>query len=656
MHLKRELPFYVIILLILVGLSYYFYSDTISLFPSFIHAWTQTDRFALTLCFLQNGMNLFQPCTFNLITVDGITAVDLPIFEYTIAWIMKLTGSEAPLIQRTFTLFYSFIGYVFLYKSGRELGASAIRSIALVVFTFTCPVIAYYQAGFVPSPYGLSSVFIGYYFYICYIKNNQISKLGWAIFFLTLASIYRTPFNIFLFAVLLQLIGKTMMHRRVQRKAWLYFGVAYALIIGSTFYKKHLGDLYGNMFLTELLYPESFEQFQTLLIDIWQTWKWQYFTRYHYTFMVLAVLVVFFKMIFRKGWSRIQEKWLFLTGLILAGGALYFVLMMRQFPAHDYYLMDSLYPGIIMFVMLGISLIPKKTIWNIGFVVLATGTLIGGTIDSKEIQEQRYTHNFWDDGETTRQNFEGSADFLDSLGISREAKILVLDAYSTNAPLILMKRWGYTVQHTTKENLQNALNDFNYDYVVIQDQYLPHAIVYNYPDIVKHLKPLGHNGKISVYKYSEQDLHQNMYDLLPIENSKKWELNFNDSIHAGWENQYDVQLDSSLGNCITIDGEYGPVFEQKASDLSGNKLLFEMTFINPDAPKDFAISANINDGFSTLYYHSISLRFHQTENPEKFQCMFVLPENLKGDETVKCHLFNGQRLEIVALEFSVMSY
>ena len=656
MGFRKEFPFYILLLFTLTGLSYYFYNDTITLFPSFFHAWTQSDRFALTLCFLENGMNLFKPCTFNLMTVNGITAVDLPIFEYIIAWIMKLTGSEAPLIQRIFTLLYSLTGYAFLYKSGRMLGASALRSIALVIFTFTCPVIVYYQAGFVPSPYGLACIFIGYYFYIDYIKNNQVSKLGWAIFFLTIASIYRTPFNIFLFAVLLQLIGKTMMHRRVQRKAWLYFGIAYALIIGNSLYKRHLGEVYGNMFLTELLYPESFEQFQTLLSDVWQTWKWQYFTMYQYIFMGIVFLFIVFKMIFRKGWSRVQEKWLFLVGLILAGGSLYFILMMRQFPAHDYYFIDSLYPGIIMLMLLGVSLIPRKAVWNVGFIVLALGTLIGATIDSKQIQEERYTHNFWDDGETTRQNFESSAAFLDSMGISRKAKILVLDAYSTNAPLILMKRWGYTVQHTTKENLQTALDSFDYDYVVIQDHYLPHAIVYNYPDIVNHLKPLGHNGKISMYQYSKPDLHQNIYDLLPIKNFKEWELNFSDSLNPGWENQYEVQSDTTLENFIFIDDEYGPVFQQTASELSGNKLLFEMTFVNQDAPKDLAITANANDGYNTLYYHSISFRLHQTETPEKFQCLFVLPENLKGDETVKVHLYNGQKQEIKSLEFTVMNY
>lgn len=38
-------------------------------FPSFIHAWAQTDRYAMAIAFTENGMDLFHPsvCFFSIV-------------------------------------------------------------------------------------------------------------------------------------------------------------------------------------------------------------------------------------------------------------------------------------------------------------------------------------------------------------------------------------------------------------------------------------------------------------------------------------------------------------------------------------------------------------------------------------------------------------
>lgn len=649
-----------VIVTVLGALSYYFYADTISLFPSYYHAWTQSDRFALALCYLQNGMNLFKPCTFNLMTVEGVTAVDLPIFEYIIAWFMKIIGSEAPLIFRATTLLYSIIGYTFLYKLSRLVGVCPFRLLVIVVFTFTCPVLVYYQAGFVPSPYSFSSVLIGYYFVFKYLKEAKSKHLAWGLLFLTIAALYRTPYNIFLFAVLLQLSLKAIVSKSAYRKEILYFGISYFIIIAYSIYKGILAEKYGTMFLTELMYPSSIEEFQSLWASIWETWKYQYFTKAHYLFFGLGLLVLIWRSFNFKSWNTLQKQWLIITTLILAGASLYFVLMMQQFPAHDYYFIDSFYPGLIMLFALSIALIPDQKIWNISFLAISIALLYKGTIDAKTVQEKRYTREVWDDGETTRHNFEGADVFLDSAGVAKGDHILVLDAYSTNAPLILMKRWGYTVQHTTKENLQNALTEYNYDFVIIQDQYLPHAIIHNHPNLVYHLEPFAHNGKISVYKYTTDSLHQNFYDLLPIDtaDNKPLELNFSDSTNQFWTNRHEIQEDSLGNNFITINSteQYGPAFGQKVGELKGRHILFEMTYVNHGEPTITDIAISATDEENTNYYKSISMMLHNTSRPEKLRCMFVLPENLNEEDLIKCFLYNFRGIEITAYGFSVLSY
>ena len=83
-----------IIVLLLLGLSVLLYESTINLFPSFIHAWTQSDRYAIALRFLDNGFDFFHPATFNLQTLEGITRVDFPINEFIVAISMKIFGIE----------------------------------------------------------------------------------------------------------------------------------------------------------------------------------------------------------------------------------------------------------------------------------------------------------------------------------------------------------------------------------------------------------------------------------------------------------------------------------------------------------------------------------------------------------------------------------
>ena len=52
----------IIIVILIVG--FYFQHSYFNEFPSFTHAWAQSDRFALALGFENNGFNFFKPETF----------------------------------------------------------------------------------------------------------------------------------------------------------------------------------------------------------------------------------------------------------------------------------------------------------------------------------------------------------------------------------------------------------------------------------------------------------------------------------------------------------------------------------------------------------------------------------------------------------------
>ena len=199
-------------LLIIIVLGILFHYNYINEFPSHIHAWAQSDRYALSLGFINNDFNLFKPETFVLNhqfpdnwkspSQYSITAVDFPIHDYIPAILMKIAGVNSPWIYRLYTLIYSFIGLLFLYKLSYILSKSKTKSIFVLIFAATSPVFVYYQGGFLPTIPSLANVFIGVYFYVRYLNSNKLKYFNVSLLFLTLAILSRTTFAIPLIAIL----------------------------------------------------------------------------------------------------------------------------------------------------------------------------------------------------------------------------------------------------------------------------------------------------------------------------------------------------------------------------------------------------------------------------------------------------------------------
>ncbi|MCX6290595.1 MAG: glycosyltransferase family 39 protein, partial [Bacteroidetes bacterium] len=437
---------------ILSALSIFLFKDSITLFPSFIHAWTQSDRYALALGFLRNGFDFFHPQTFNLFTAHGITQVDFPIHEYLVACLMKISGTTAPVVFRLYTLLYGLTGLFFLFKLTRSNGGSFFRGLFVSVFMMTCPVFTYYLDGFLPSIPSFSNVIIGYYFFFRYKKEQRPADFALAILFLALAALARMPFFIFLFAVFCQQVLESLHLKKINRHEAIVFLIGFGIWFAYLFYNLHLASQYGSQFLLTILPAKNFHEFKEILKDIRDNWKLEYFSWLQY----LALLTLIF-FIFVRSWKKISSQHKPMTLQILISGTgvlIYFLCMSTQFPEHDYYVIDSLYPVIALILVHAIQNIPANSRFS-KIALPATGTVLlcVFVMSSSGIMKKRYTFHEWDRTEITRQNFTGTEQFLDSIGIPKTAKMLVLDAYTTNMPLILMNRMGYALLWTTKENI-----------------------------------------------------------------------------------------------------------------------------------------------------------------------------------------------------------
>ncbi len=440
------------VLAIIVMMGVLFHHKYIDEFPSHIHAWAQCDRYALALGFIDNGFCLLKPQTmvynhqfpghWTLTSETTVTAVDCPIYDYNVALLMKLFGNTSPWVFRLYVLLYSFLGLFFLYKLAFLMTTSVPRSLFVLVFAATSPVYVYYQNGFLPTVPSLSNAIVGLYFYCLYLRNHAKLNYRMGVLFLTIAALARTTFAIPLIAVMciesLRLLRKEVKlgHQLVPA------GISALLILSYFFYNGYLRKHYGSIFLNEPTPPHDIAEAKDIVRNVFENWFFQYFSLIHYALLsVLLILAVGF-VVARRSRLRYEQTLFGILTLAYSFGCFIFtLLMLQQFRYHDYYFLDSFFIPVLLLLIFLFSLLPawKRMAMGIGQSVALGLVAVPLIVQPVHSQEERRTVNMWDKAHPTSKNYEGAAAFMDSLGIPRSSKILVLDAVAPNMPFLLRR-------------------------------------------------------------------------------------------------------------------------------------------------------------------------------------------------------------------------
>lgn len=663
MNFSNKKPI-LLLVLFLLGLSLLLYHSTIFLPPSFIHAWTQSERYAISLQFLNNGFDIFHPATFNQQTVDGITRMDLPLNEFIVAVLMKILGTTSPFIFRAYMLCVSITGLLFLYLLAKKITTSEFKSWMVVAFVFLSPLYTYYQAGFIPCVPAIAFVFIAYYFLYTYKTGNNKKHFYFSIFFFFLAAMIRFPFFVFLFGLLLQQIYWTFKQKKIIRHELVGFLVAFSFFIGYYFYNRHLGILYGNMFLDRFLPAKSITELVIIIKFIYQHWLFQYFSFWHYFLLFISVVSTVFA--YRKSRS-LENKAMWFNLFIVGGGAvLYFLLMACQYFDHDYYFLDSLFVPIVLLFLFSIQNINlEKQSRNLVFFFITCVCTMFMYGDSRKNQFDRYTFNNSDRVEITRRNFEGAELFLDSIGIPKEAKMLVIDAYSTNIPLYMMNRKGYTVYQTNRDSPLVFLFQKKWDYVVIQDQFLFSDVLKYYPVIASVIEPVAGNGKIMVYKWNPHPKTRSVEELLQL-NKKELlieEINdFEGNQNGHFTTTENILFSEQFSKHAILDSanEYGISFKVGANEINrkGNmSVKVSLDFLSSDFSGIKIVVTTANKE-KTIHYQSYMLSdfYKNQETKQKGMFYFTLPAFYNANDILSVYLWNPSKKHLQYDNFKVAVY
>lgn len=498
--MQRFLP----VLTLLVAwsvLSVWLYGDYMSMPPARHQAWAMSDYYAMALRFQENGFDLFHPQTYNLRTREGVTASDLPLPAWLSAFGMALVGNDSTFVFRFLTWLVGFLGLCCFFDTLRLGGVSPWRSVVLTLLMALLPCWAYYNISLLPSPWAFSAFLVGFWA-LNRFGRQAVTTLAAndryfivAIVGFTLAALLRKPFVLYLVAVAAWL----WQNPRSNGKLWnAWAGGLLAFGVWQV-YDRYLGQVYGSGFLRTLMRPDSVGEAWSLLAETFKKWALIWLSPTHWLWLVMAGAVLLWQR--RRGAAAVSDRagrrFFMLAGLL---GLAYCLGMLRQFPDHDYYGIDAFYPALFVGVayMAIASKDTKHLIWaEIVCLLLALGWTV------QKLDWYRVSPYFDAQEKINRAYYHRDA-LLDSLKIGPDAKILVFEAYSDNAPLVGLRRTGYCLKSSRSQMVEEALL-LPWDYAMCLDTFFVADLFSENPGLVERLQYIGGTRDLMVFRRAPAD-------------------------------------------------------------------------------------------------------------------------------------------------------
>lgn len=486
------------------------------------HAWANADHYAIAIGFTNNNFDFFHPETYclnpqfkaskgnkityndnndfwdsNLKNPTGITAIDFPIHQYVVSLLMTVFKSTAPWVYRLYMLLISTIGLFFLFKSSYLINKSYLISSLLILFVYFSPTYNFYCFQFLPTAASLSFIFIAFYHYLKYLKTDLNKNWYFCLLFILIAGLARLPFVIYAMSLFGYYTLKSLIEKKIEWKKLSFLALLILSIASYFLYNKiYLANLYGSNFLNYPLYPETINHIISSIKGTIYYESWRYFTPIHY-FIIVLITIKYIK----RFDSNYLKSPIIIIYFLITGVSIYSFIMIRQFVAHDYYLLDTFFPLLIIIFItisnrLNINFSKHKKLMFSGIL----STLLFLIIINKKGFLTRENNEIT----KTSNNFTNADKILDSLKIGINKKILLLDSYSPNEAFTEMKRKGFCVMTLNYETLKRALK-WNFDYIITQNFTYKEKVLKSYPNFENETKLFFKNNNFSIYQLKKHE-------------------------------------------------------------------------------------------------------------------------------------------------------
>jgi len=648
---KYKLVILCLILAIYTGFSHWNY---LAEEPQGIHTWTQSDHYALARGFVENDLDFFHPqtlaspyqypATSNLKNSSLVTAVDFPIHNYIPAVIMKITGSESTLIYHLYMLLISSIGLIYLFRLSFLINKSVTLSLTIVAFVACSPVFTFYQIRFIPSVPSISTAIIGLYYGMLYRQTKQIKHFSIGMIFLCLSAMTRLtlliPFAAWLGQAFFDLFKETT--ERKKRIFWMIFTTASFLSYYG--YNYYLRTQYGGLFLNSLMPANSLKEFFEVTTYVIKTWKTDYLTLAHYLLVALGIAYWLFDRI-RNGKKIFLGTPNWFIFFLFLGSCSFYVLMCLQFPAHDYYFIDTfLLPLIVFLLFLSRAIIPQTKLSKQLFFVVVSGFIIGMVYLNNEKQHFRHESERWGTNNQVNRNFRNSEKLIDKLQIGKQEKLVVIEQMSCNVPFYFMHRTGYVVMTVNKKTLKKCLNLPVKYYVFQNETFLLNAYKV-YPEIIDRLKIVGTDGKITICEKIPFQKNT-LFDFLNLNDKQAvFESKLDTNTLAEWEVTGTKTNESSTFDVLAAN-EFGPVLKIRNSALFNQaRVLYFKGQIKWDQQQEIEFVTSFSEASELTVYKVFSMidATKKSTSWQDFQFLITLPATKESMNELSVYLWNTKK-------------
>lgn len=445
--------------------------------PCSVHSWAQTERASIALNYYQFDMNFFKPRIHKALDGEGITGLEFPFVNYSVAIFYKLFGFKE-IYYKLFVLFTLILGLVLFYFLNYSFTKNYFLSLLSVGSAYFSPALIYYSANFIPDTTSLSFVLVSWFLFFKHL-NSKLNKFKY--YFLitaTLAALIKIS-SLIVFGVVIGLIildqlkffHKTNQNNYlIRNKKSLFFASVFCIIIVIAWYK------YAN-WLSEHYHSDAFLLSSKLVtskkqaLEVWGVIKKLWLPDY-YKFETYYLLLAAFAclLIFSKYVSRILFTITFLTVL---GSASFIFLLFYQFRNHDYYIITIL-PCIFLILLTFFDTIVKVA--DNYFPPLKFIVLLIVFFNAKECVQyckekylQRHDNSYLVNTGDFRM-YEDLEPMLRKLGIKKtDITLTAFDGTYCNS-LYLMNQRGWNIEpNSTKEYVDWIISTKNIKYLVLND-------------------------------------------------------------------------------------------------------------------------------------------------------------------------------------------
>ncbi len=467
--------------------------------PSKIHGWAQGDHYVLALGFLENDFDFFHPTTYALThqfkpkekleNPQGITAVDFPIFHYTVAGVMSVLRTTEPWVYRLVMLLWSFIALFYLFRT-IVLIKGFWEALFITGFILLQPIYAYYQNGFHVSAAAFNSFLIGLSFLLRYLYFSKNKYYIFGVLFLTLAALMRFTQVIFLLAILGIFFMSLLKNKKINWKV-LYIFLSLFFVASYFIYNKYLANTHGSVFLNKPLIADSFGSFFHYLFNQIKKYSRSFLPMIHFTGIVILIYLFLTNKI-KKEIKLTPLK----IGLLFSvlGVGMFNILMPSSMSAHDYYALDTWLPVLVLticFIVLQLDFTNKYI--TIIVVIFLSGALSLAT----ETQYWKYKY-LQTNGDVIVNDFKESNVFLNSFDVENN-KTIVICANGWNTPMLAWHKKVHRVATNFKEEIP-AIFTNNFDLIITHNVSYDDLVLNNMPNFEKFAVKIKTNDKLTVWK------------------------------------------------------------------------------------------------------------------------------------------------------------